>query len=123
MKKIIFITLLFCGLAFTAQSQSLQFSQVLLVSSLDTVLQGKVWKITSFLASGNWLSSTNTNSSNSVDVKIDGSTRLLAVSKNRAHYSQQNSNAPFPIWLPSGTTLEPAINCGSLSVIEFTVNQ
>jgi hypothetical protein len=122
MKKIIFITLLFCGLAFTAQSQSLTYSKVILVSSLDTVPQGKVWKITSFLASGNWMSSAGSNSANSVNVIIDGSTRFLAVSKNQAHYSQQNSNAPFPIWLPAGTTLEPSTNCGSLSIIEFTEN-
>ena len=48
MNKVIFLTLFFCGLAFSAQSQSLTYSRVLLVETLDTVPQGKVWKVVSY---------------------------------------------------------------------------
>ena len=125
MKKLLFITLLFCVLAFTAQSQSLQFSQVLLVSSLDTVPQGKVWKIVSYLPSSQWISA-GTNSSSSVNVLINSveskiSQYSMAHVGNGGHGEKET--VPFPIWLPAGTTLEPSTNCGSLSIIEFTVNQ
>ena len=125
MKKIIFITLLFCGLAFTAQSQSLTYSKVILLTSLDTVPQGKVWKIVSYLPSSQWISAGTYSSSsvnvliNSVDSKI--SQYSMAHVGNGGHGEKET--VPFPIWLPSGTTVEPSTNCGSLSLIEFTVNQ
>jgi hypothetical protein len=130
MKKIIFITLLFCGLAFTAQSQSLQFSQVLLVSSLDTVPQGKVWKIVSYLPDNAWIHSSSGNASvTNKEVGISINSSYVALGMYTGNYAGGNSavsgtaETPFPIWLPDGTTLEPSTNCGSLSIIEFTVNQ
>ena len=125
MKKIIFITLLFCGLAFTAQSQSLTYSKVILLTALDSVPQGKVWKIVSYLPSSQWISA-GTNSSSSVNVLINSveskiSQYSMAHVGNGGHGEKET--VPFPIWLPSGTTVEPSTNCGSLSVIEFIVNQ
>ena len=123
-KKIIFITLLFCGLAFTAQSQSLTYSKVILLTALDTVPQGKVWKITSFLPNVNYLPSTYGGGTvpAEIEMKVNGNSSVLAAAV-QGNYSTANSVVfPFPIWLPAGTTLEPSTNCGSLSIIEFTEN-
>ena len=124
MKKIIFITLLFCGFAFTAQSQSLTYSKVILLTALDTVPQGKVWKVVSYLPSGQWINAGTGASAflnvlfNSVEYNI--SQYSMAHVGNGGHGEKET--VPFPIWLPEGTTVEPSINCGSLSIIEFTEN-
>jgi hypothetical protein len=121
MKKIIFITLLFCGLAFTAQSQSLQFSQVLLVSSLDTVPQGKIWKVTNILPT--------LDGSGSSEIQVNGNDIVVAFSK--SSNGQTNHTGNFgnnhnyynglqgPYWLPEGTTLQAGTNVQYISVIEF----
>mgnify|MGYP001325256581 CR=1 FL=1 len=125
MKKLLFITLLFCGFAFTAQSQSLTYSKVILLTALDTVPQGKVWKVTNYLPFSNFLpSSTNGSSvSGEISMKVNGTTSILAAAR-VGHYNSGNSLflAQIPIWLPAGTTVEPWNNCGSLSIIEFTEN-
>ena len=125
MKKIIFITLLFCGLAFTAQSQSLQFSQVLLIgdSTTHTVPTRKVWKVVSFLANDDWLSGSSSGwATKLLKVKINGEDIILACSKNNPGYrTGYAAKTEFPIWLPSGTTVLPTDHCEGLSVIEFTV--
>ena len=113
MKKIIFITLLFCGLAFSAQSQSLTYSKVILLTALDTVPQGKVWKVVSYQA--------NSGANQTIYMKVNSNLEIIF----SIHYysnSQITRNAPFPIWLPAGTTVEPFANCTSLSIIEFTEN-
>jgi hypothetical protein len=127
MKKIIFITLLFCGLAFTAQSQSLTYSKVILLTSLDTVPQGKVWKVTSYLSDNAWIHSSSSSAPvTNKEVGISINSSYVALGMYTGNYAGGNSavsgtsNTPFPIWLPAGTTLEPSTNCGSLSIIEFT---
>jgi hypothetical protein len=119
MKKIIFITLLFCGLAFSAQSQSLTYSKVILLAALetDTVPQGKVWKVVSYQS--------NEIALNDVTIRVNNSMRKLCTS-----YFQTNSNGagvhnreiPLPMWLPAGTTIELMTGCAGLSIIEFTEN-
>ena len=126
MKKIIFITLLFCGLAFSAQSQSLTYSKVILLTALDTVPQGKVWKVVSVLPNNTWLSGSSSSSwaSNSLEVSVNSASVVLASAINHAGYRTAYSTATnlLPIWLPAGTTVAPSTNCGSLSIIEFTEN-
>ena len=124
MKKIIFITLLFCGLAFTAQSQSLTYSKVILLTALDTVPQGKVWKVTSFLPNGNYLPINASGGTNSVEIKmkVNGVISILAAAILGGYSTALSNVFPMPIWIPAGTTLEPSTNCGSLSIIEFTEN-
>jgi hypothetical protein len=115
MKKILFITLLFCGLAFTAQSQSLTYSKVILLTylELDTVPQGKVWKVVSY--------QTAQEAGSAVTIKING-TNTYAYSK----YFQSNSmivrEIPFPMWFPAGTTIQPWSSINFLNIIEFTEN-
>jgi hypothetical protein len=125
MKKILFITLLFCGLAFSVQSQSLTYNKVILLTALDTVPQGKVWKVVSVLPNNTWLAaSSNSWYSNSLAVSVNDMNVILASTINNPGYRTGYSTNPdlLPIWLPAGTTLEPSTNCGSLSIIEFTEN-
>lgn len=121
MKKIIFIALLFCGLAFTAQSQSLTYSKVILLTSLDTVPQGRVWKVTSYTANDN----PSYNTTTWVRCKfnnIENNLSTMRMTGNSTYGYATTRETPFPIWLPAGTTVEPFTNCGSLSIIEFTEN-
>jgi len=114
MKKIIFITLLFCGLAFTAQSQSLTYSKVILLASteLDTVPQGKVWKAVSYQSAAG--------ASTTITLRINGTDMYL--------YSTYQGNSiiiretPFPMWFPAGTIIQPWSNCSVLNIIEFSEN-
>jgi len=123
MKKIIFITLLCCGLAFTANSQTLEFSQVLLVSSLDTVPQGKIWKVTNILPT--------LDGSGSSKIQVNGNDIVVAFTLG-AHAGYYQSGVSFdyshdyhytglqgPYWLPEGTTLQASTNVQYISVIEF----
>ena len=122
MNKIISIILFVFALVFTSKAQSLSYSKVIFLTSLDTVPQGKVWKVNSYLPSSNWVNLSQAHNAslnvliNSVDYRV-------------AHYSgsyvgsagfSELITVPFPIWLPSGTTVEPGNNCGSLSIVEFT---
>lgn len=120
MNKIIFTLFLLCAFVFTAKSQSLQFSQVLLVSSLDTVPQDKVWKITSYLGEPDFFTGNG-----SVKIKINGVENAIAT--RQCPYNGYNAcfteTIPFPLWFNSNTTLEVSTGCQNLSVIEFTVTQ
>ena len=111
MNKIIFLTLLFCGLAFSAQSQSLTYSRVLLVETLDTVPQGKVWKVVSYYSSEG--------ASATIKCEINGNKQIL-FSKHYDNGSMIKREIILPMWLPAGTTLKPSDYCNGLSIIEFT---
>lgn len=120
MKKIIFITLLFCGLAFTGQSQTLEFSQVLLVSSLDTVPQGKVWKVTNILPT--------LDGNGTCKISVNGNDIVVAFAKDGTQYVGNSNTVPHDYsynglqgsyWLPEGTTLQAGTNVQYISVIEF----
>ena len=121
MKKIIFTTLLFCGLAFTANSQSLTYSKVILLTALDTVPQGKVWKVTSYTAND----SPTYNTSSFVKCKFNNISHNLAtmfIIGNSAYGYSSTREGSLPIWLPAGTTVDLFTNCTGLSIIEFTEN-
>jgi len=115
MNKIIFITLLFCGLAFTAQSQSLIYSKVILLTAtdLDTVPQGKVWKVTSYQSSAG--------ANQSIYMKVNN-TGMAIYSRHFQSNSQVKRESPFPMWFPAGTTIQPWSYCDFLNIIEFTEN-
>jgi hypothetical protein len=122
MKKIIFTTLLFCALSFTAKSQSLTYSKVILLTSLDTVPQGKVWKLVSVLPSNALLSGSSSGwSSNSLVISVNGASITLAATINNPGYRTGYSTGIdfLPIWLPPGTIVAPNTNCHSISIIEF----
>ena len=115
MKKLLFITLLFCGLSFSAQSQSLTYSKVILLTALDTVPQGKVWKVVSYQPV--------VSSNSHVYMDVNG----VQIHLYAWHYQSGGAiverEMPLPMWLPSGTVIENNSNlCYSLSIIEFTEN-
>ena len=128
MKKTLLIILIFCGLTFTSHGQTLTYSKVILLTALDTVPTEKVWKVVSYLPNNAWIHSTATNSVTNKEVGIFINSVYVALGMYTGNYAGGNSAVsgtaatPFPIWLPSGTTVEPYTNCGSLSIIEFTEN-
>ena len=95
------------SLAKTSQAQTLQFSQVLLVSTTQTVPANKVWKVEGVMPvyNGNAINQISINST-SIVVSTFGYTL---------------SGNAFPLWLPAGTTLAAGSNVFQVSVIEFTV--
>ena len=101
-----FVVSLF-SLAKTSQAQTLQFSQVLLVSTTQTVPANKVWKVEGVMPvyNGNAINQISINST-SIVVSTFGYTL---------------SGNAFPLWLPAGTTLAAGSNVFQVSVIEFTV--
>jgi hypothetical protein len=108
--------------------QTLQFSQVLLVSSnTQTVPAGKVWKVTNILASSSLVASGNqtVNFSITVDnsqVFVAGANSQVNVYNQGVQSMSSTSNQLVqPIWLPAGSTLAAGQNVFRVSVIEFTV--
>jgi hypothetical protein len=125
------------SLQFRAQG-NLQFNQVKLVSSQETVPANKVWKVESATffggtpiclgsgpnapcAGGNLIGS---GFLGEMAFNINGQTNYIY-----SNFGQPNSSAsyssvglnPFPLWLPAGSTLAAGTNMRFLSVIEFNI--
>jgi len=97
------------------QSQTLQFSQVLLISTVQTVPANKVWKVEAVIPDGPTIFSNNT-----------GSCRITINNHTTAVSGWQGAGTMLysfnqPIWLPAGTTLSASFNTFRISVIEFTI--
>jgi hypothetical protein len=125
--KTLFV-LMACALGGMAWGQTLQFSQVLLVSSnTQTVPAGKVWKVENILASSSLVASGNqtVNFSITVDnsqVFVAGANSQVNVYNQGVQSMSSTSNQLVqPIWLPAGSTLAAGQNVFRVSVIEFTV--
>jgi hypothetical protein len=125
-----------CGLAIIAllltftytNAQSLQFSQVILVSSTQQVVPaGKVWKVESYWKANTFLtSSTNYNTCTSNDYHspfmVNGNIYYVLRGVTTGYSALYTCvGNEFPLWLPAGTTLKTICSCDFLSVIEFTV--
>jgi hypothetical protein len=123
MKKLIIIVLFFMSFGVFAQG-NLQFNQVKLVSTLETVPVGKVWKVESLIYGEN-IGGTPYNSSLNQDsgIKINGfwtstrSTRSVVYAS--SFYTNWDISLPF--WLPAGTTLQKDTNVTYISVMEFNI--
>jgi hypothetical protein len=114
---------------------SLQFNQVLLISSADTVPANKVWKIEALaynggapFASGAISYSHLFSGSRGFDgiarFLINGSPVVLPVTYLTNAFnatSSVNPNFTFPLWLPAGSILTPQTNISYLSVLEFNL--
>ena len=116
-KKLIFLLLFVVpSISF---SQNLEYSKVLLVSTIDTVPSGKVWKITNVLPT--------LSSSGEITILVNGNVVIVAFSKgsngNTGGWMTNNHNYYNSLqgayWLPEGTTLQPFDNVQYISVIEF----
>ena len=92
----------------TVQAQTLQFSQVLLVSTTQTVPANKVWKVESVMPINQ--------TSIYHQIVVNSNTIIVGTT----NYSGSWFNA-FPMWLPAGTTLAAGSTVFRVSVIEFTV--
>ena len=111
MKKILlFLFTIFTFSFASGQGNNLEFSQVKLVSTLDTVPVGKVWKVTEVLRN-----SLSAQSAHSPAIKVNGNIIYLGVA--------YNGPSTSPFWLPAGTTLSTWQYVNYISVIEFNIVQ
>jgi hypothetical protein len=116
---------------------NLQFSQVKLVSTLETVPAGKVWKVESATFSGGAVFCVGgspggaTTFCGAVSLQNHGILGIMSFNINgQPNYISNLSNgagalsteiSPFPLWLPASTTLAAGTNMRYLSVLEFTI--
>ena len=132
MKKLFLFTFLILSTLASAQG-NLQFNQVKLVTSLETVPVGKVWKIESviynipFTASGYQSTNGGCNSPNyyeSTAIEIAGTPTKVGQGTQPASYSNltyTHSYTMLPLWIPAGTTLSGGTCLNKVSVIEFNI--
>ena len=123
MKKIFLVLTVMALTTFFATAQnSMEFSRVLLVETLDSVPQGKIWKVTNILPT--------LQGSGSSKIQVNGNDIVVAFStgsysgsipgytvNNDYHYNALQG----PYWLPEGTTLQAGTNVQYISVIEFNI--
>ena len=118
MKRILLISILFL-FGLSSMSQNLTYSKVLLISSQDTVPQGKVWKITNVLQS--------LEGSGVAKIQVNGNDVVVSYSKawispngtSQISHSYNYNDLQGAYWLPAGTILNTGINVEYISVIEF----
>jgi hypothetical protein len=116
-----------------AGAQTLQFSQVKLVTTQETVPPGKVWKIESVIYNIPYDQSSIQSSSSancatyyyrSAAISINGIPTKVGSGSQPAAYSSvdyMHSYTILPVWLPAGSTLSGGPCNNQVSVIEFTV--
>ena len=131
MKKLLLFTFILLSNLACAQG-NLQFNQVKLVTSLETVPVGKVWKIESViynipLTAPGYQStngSCNSTSSESTGIEIAGVPTKGGQGTQPASYSSltyTHSYTILPLWIPAGTTLSGGTCLNKISVIEFNI--
>lgn len=124
MKKLMLI-LVFTSLSFLHEAQgNLQFNQVKLVTTAQTVPAGKVWKVESCTYNGGAAFYVNNGAISTVyglmSIVVNGV--IIPVSIYVGGNSSSFSNAhSFPMWLPAGSTIATGTNAAFVSVIEFNV--
>jgi len=103
---------------FTSAQKTLEFNQVKLITTQETVPVGKVWKIENIGSPVYYYVSTGSNSTPSI--KINGNHIYLVkirTTQNQSYFGTQSYF--FPIWLPANTSLAAGNNINFISVIEF----
>ncbi|MCC6601036.1 MAG: hypothetical protein IT223_10235 [Crocinitomicaceae bacterium] len=107
-----------------AQAQTLQFSSVKIVSSVETVPSGKVWKLEAALGPAIM---SNCSTAPMHTLKINGSDVNVGTSGNISFnsycygWSGIGIVTDFPIWLPANATLQAGSNVTGISVLEFDI--
>jgi hypothetical protein len=132
MKNLFLLVAIFSISTFAKTQGNLQFNQVKLVSSLETVPSGKVWKVESCAYQGgtpiciapySLSPCNNVNGSNPIyalqSININSNQIYINTLSNNA--SSLGSSIQFPIWLPAGTTAAAGTNTRFLNVIEFNI--
>jgi hypothetical protein len=117
------LVMLLAAIPMSIHEQNLAFSKALLISTLDTVPNGKVWKVESAMSSSALSISTNSTSSQNgnTSILVDGVNIVIKSTWGSSYSTSALSITDLPIWLPAGTTLGPGSNVVKVSVIEFTV--
>jgi hypothetical protein len=137
MKILILILALFSTLGSQLYSQgNLQFNQVKLVSTVETVPTDKVWKVESAAYNGGapFANSSSNYGFPGVTLQNRGFESIMSYSVNgqliyfpvsyaigSAQLTSVDGVAHFPLWLPAGSTLAAGTNMRYLSVIEFNI--
>ena len=136
---IIIITILLYTSGFS--QGNLQFNQVKLVTTIETVPAGKVWKVENYLPSSQLAIDLNRPSNQATAggtknfiMLVNSSQVFLQTTITRevgrddgywnfTGYATASDYKIFdaPIWLPASTTLAASTNVLSLSVIEFNI--
>ncbi len=122
------------GFSLNGRAQgSLQFNQVKLVTSLETVPANKVWKVVSVVfdigtTSSGAMSSTSSSCSSgtyySRSIVVNGVNTKTGEGMHTASYSSlsyAHGYTELPLWLPAGATLSGGPCNNQISVIEFNV--
>lgn len=116
-----------------ASAQTLEFSQVKLVTGLETVPSGTVWKVESVIYNipvdessyqTSQSASCGINYFRSTAILVDGTPTKLGEGTASASYSSlsyTHTYTQLPIWLPAGSTLSGGPCNNKVSVIEFTI--
>jgi hypothetical protein len=132
MKKcLLFLVVISFGQYLRAQG-NLQFNQVKLVTTLETVPAGKVWKVESVIyniaptATGyqSGAGSCNSSSYESTAIEVAGVPTKVGQGTQPASYSNlvyTHSYSILPLWLPAGTSLSGGACLNKISVIEFNI--
>jgi hypothetical protein len=153
MKMYVFWGNLLClafGFCVGLKAQTLQFSQVKLVTTVETVPANKVWKIESALSGEHRLPTSGTSFPTlSRFIKINGTDVCVqeyhtagvglgfngccgggfwmnntgqSPNSTQTHLvAVQGEPSKLPIWLPAGSTLETSTRTLSISIIEFNI--
>ena len=127
----IFFGLFFIGLSFFINAQgNLQFNQVKLVSSVETVPAGKVWKIENILPGVRPTTTSWGNSTLDFIININNQTvyYLSSESKGSLFGNGQTGISSISVGigialirLPAGSTLSAGTNVLSVNVLEFNL--
>jgi hypothetical protein len=129
MKQSIIIVFLFLSLRLFSQG-NLQFSQVKLVTTSETVPAGKVWKIENILPGVRPTTTSWGNSTLDFTININNQTvyYLSSESKGSLFGNGQTGISSIsvgignaPIWLPAGSILSAGTNVLSVNVLEFNL--
>jgi hypothetical protein len=102
---------------------NLQFSQVKLVGTLETVPVGKVWKVESVMNNSTLQINTGTSSAqnNATLIQLNGVDVLISTTWGSSYATSAVQSTQLPIWLPQGTTVAAGTNVYRLSIIEFNI--
>ena len=121
MKKIFLVLTVMALTTFFATAQnSMEFSRVLLVETLDSVPQGKIWKVTNIMQTLGSLGSRYI-SVNGNDIIVSYSAGSTMSGYQSTGHSYNYNALQGPYWLPEGTTLQAGTNVQYISVIEFNI--
>jgi hypothetical protein len=124
MKKIFLVLTIMGATTFFATAQnSMEFSRVLLVESLDSVPQGKIWKVSNILPTldGSGSSKIQVNGNDIVVAFTNGSSGSIGTTLSARSNDYHYNGLQGPYWLPEGTTLQAGTNVQYISVIEFNI--